>query len=239
VAAQRIVKTPDGEATLKPVVHEPLHEQVHRQIRRSLMEGRFRPGQVLTIRELATQLGTSIMPVRDALQKLTVEQALELTASRSVRVPIISARKFTEICDVRIALEGFAARLAAERATAEDIARAEEAERDFLNAHESGDPSLLLERNRKFHFAIYAAARHETLLQLIEPLWVRCGPCTLALFEELTAERVKWGASTPHRKAVAALRRGRPEQAEAAIVSDIRATCTRYRQHAARMQAMT
>ena len=94
------MKTPDGEATLKPVVHEPLHEQVHRQIRRSLMEGRFRPGQVLTIRELATQLGTSIMPVRDALQKLTVEQALELTASRSVRVPIISARKFTEICDV-------------------------------------------------------------------------------------------------------------------------------------------
>lgn len=224
--------------TLQPIVHEPLHRQVHREIRRSLMEGRFKPGQILTIRDLATQLGTSIMPVRDALQKLTVEQALELTASRSVRVPVMSAEKFTEVCDVRVILEGFAARLAAERATPEDIARAEEAEHAFLNAHETGDPSLLLERNRKFHFAIYSAARHETVLQLIEPLWVRCGPCTLALFEELTAERVKWGASTPHRKAVDALRRRKPDQAEAAIVRDIRATCNRYRQHAARKPAV-
>jgi DNA-binding GntR family transcriptional regulator len=222
---------------MQPVVHEPLHQKVHQELRRSLMEGRFKPGQILTIRDLATQLGTTIMPVRDALKKLMVEQALELTNSRSVCVPVISAERFGEICDARVVLEGCAARLAAERATANDIARAEEAEDDFLNAHATGDPSLLLEKNRKFHFAIYSAARHETLLQLIEPLWVRCGPCTLALFEELTAERVKWGASTPHRKAVDALRCRKPDQAEAAIVQDIRATCSRYQQHAARMHA--
>jgi DNA-binding GntR family transcriptional regulator len=224
---------------LKRIVHETLHQQVHRHIRRSLMEGRFKPGQTLTIRELATQLGTSVMPVRDALQKLTVEQVLELTASRSVRVPVISPEKFAEICEARIVLEGHVAELAAQRATDEDIDKVERAANAFLNAHESGDPTLLLERNREFHFTLYAIARHDTMMQLIEPLWVRCGPCTLALFEVLTTERVKRGAATPHRKAVEALRIHRPHQAKDAIVADIRATCSRYRQHAEKLQAIS
>lgn len=221
--------------SLEPIVHETLHQRVHRHIRRCLMEGRFKPGQLLTIRDLAAQVGTSVMPVRDALQKLRVEQALESTTSRSVRVPVLSGEKFAEICDARMVLEGHAARLAAQKATAEDIARVERAADAFLNASEAGDPTLLLERNRQFHFAVYAAARHETMMQMIETLWVRCGPCTLALFEELTTESVKWGASTPHGKAVEGLRLHQPDQAESAIVADIRATCTRYQQHAAKV----
>ena len=220
--------------SLEPIVHETLHQRVHQHIRRCLMEGRFRPGQLLTIRDLAAQAGTSVMPVRDALQKLKVEQALESTTSRSVRVPVLSGEKFAQICDARIALEGQAARLAAQKATAEDISRVEHAANAFLNASEAGDPTLLLERNRQFHFAVYAAARHETIMQMIETLWVRCGPCTLALFEELTTESVKWGASAPHGQTVQALRRHQPDEAESAIVADIRATCARYRQHVAK-----
>ena len=219
---------------LQRISHETLHERVHRHIRQSLMEGRFRPGQILTIREVAAQLGTSIMPVRDALHKLVVEQVLELTPSRSVRVPLLSAEKFTEICEARMVLEGSIARIAARRATSEDIAAIERAEREFATARETRDPTLILQKNREVHFAIYAAARHATLMQLIEPLWVRCGPCTLALFEELTAGQVKRNASGRHQSAIAAIRARRPAQAEEAIVADIRATCERYREHMAK-----
>lgn len=219
---------------LERISHETLHERVHRHIRRSLMEGRFRPGQILTMRDVAAHLGTSVMPVRDALQKLTVEQVLELTPTRSVRVPVLSVEQFTEICEARMLLEGHITQLAAQRATKEDIAGIELAERAFLSAREANDSTLLLRRNREFHFAVYAAARHTTLMQLIEPLWVRCGPCTLALFEELTTLQVRRNASSRHRSVIAAVRRHKPAQAVAAIVSDIRATCERYREHATR-----
>jgi DNA-binding GntR family transcriptional regulator len=219
---------------LERISHERLHERVHRHIRQSLMEGRFRPGQVLTIRDVAAQLGTSVMPVRDALQKLTVEQILELTTNRSVRVPVISGEKFAEICETRMILEGSITRIATHRATKEDIERMELAERAFLSAREANDPTMLLHRNREFHFAVYSAARHATLMQLIEPLWVRCGPCTLSLFEDLTTIEVKRNASSRHRGVIAALRARKPAQAEQAIVADIRATCERYQEHAAK-----
>jgi DNA-binding GntR family transcriptional regulator len=170
------------------------------------------------------------MPVREALQKLTVERALELTPTRSVRVPILSATDFGEICEARMVLEGHITRLAAERADANDISRIESVDRAF-RAVKAANPTQLLQWNREFHFAVYAAAHHPTLMGLIEPLWVRCGPCTLALFEEVGPERLKSGASTHHHEALEAIRAGHAEVAQAAIVADIRATSNRYQEH--------
>ena len=103
--------------SLQPIARDTLQERVYLRIRQALIHSEFKPGQVLTIRELAQKLGTSIMPVREALQKLTVERVLELLPTRSVRVPVLSAEEFAEICEARMLLEGHMARLAAERAT--------------------------------------------------------------------------------------------------------------------------
>lgn len=222
---------------LQRISRDTLQEQVYRRIRQGLIDGQFKPGQVLTIRDLATQLGTSVMPVREALHKLIVEHVLDITRARSVRVPVLSAETFAEICDARMILEGNMARLAAERATTEDLTRIEAAGREFLAARTVSDPALLLRRNREFHFAIYESARQSTLMGLVEPLWVRCGPCTLVLFEEMKFEEVRRGASGPHRKAIEALRAHRPAAAQEAIVGDIRATSERYQKHLAKLHA--
>ena len=221
---------------LQRISHNTLQEQVYRNIRQSLIDGQFKPGEVLTIRDLARQLGTSVMPVREALHKLTVERVFDVTPTRSVCVPVLSAEKFAEICEARMLLEGNIARLAAQRATADDIARIEAAAREFASTRTAGDPTQLLRRNREFHFAIYAAGNHATLMSLIEPLWVRCGPCTLALFEELGAEQIRRSAATPHRKALDAIRARRPADAEEAIVNGIRATSERYQKQVGKLQ---
>lgn len=220
---------------LQRISHNTLQEQVYRNIRQSLIDGQFKPGEILTIRDLARQLGTSVMPVREALHKLTVEQVLDITASRSVCVPVLSAEKFAEICEARMILEGNIARIAAQRATPEDLARIEVAAKEFASAKTAGDPTQLLRRNREFHFAIYGAAHHATLMSLIEPLWVRCGPCTLALFEDLGPEQIRRSASAPHRKALEAIRAHRQADAEEAIVSDIRATSERYQKQVGKL----
>jgi DNA-binding GntR family transcriptional regulator len=224
-------------APLQRISHNTLQEQVYRNIRQSLIDGQFKPGEILTIRDLARQLGTSVMPVREALHKLTVERVFDVTPTRSVCVPVLSAEKFAEICEARMLLEGNMARLATQRATAEDIARIEAAGREFASARTTGDASQFLRRNREFHFAIYAAGNQATLMSLIEPLWVRCGPCTLALFEEIGLEQIRRGATSPHRKALEAIRARRAAEAEEAIVADIRATNERYQKHVGKLQA--
>jgi len=222
---------------LKPIQHNTMQEQVYRRIRQSLIDGQFKPGQVLTIRDLAQQLGTSVMPVREAFHKLIVEQVLVMTPTRSVRVPVLTADRFTEICDARMLLEGHMAKLAAQRADEDDLARIEEAHRRFLSAKTAKDPTLLLQLNREFHFAIYATARHTTVMGLIEPLWVRSGPCMLTLFEELGTEQIKRGASNPHRSAFEAVKAHRGADAQQAITADIRATSERYRSYLERVRA--
>jgi DNA-binding GntR family transcriptional regulator len=153
-------------------------------------------------------------------------------------VPVLTVEKFTEIGEVRILLESHITRLAAQRADAADIERIEAANREFLSAKASRDPTLLLRRNREFHFAIYGAAHHTTLMSLIEPLWVRCGPCMLALFEDLGVEEIKKGASSPHRAVLQALKAGRETEAAQAIAIDIRATIDRFRLHVETVQAI-
>ena len=55
--------------------HAPLNEQVYQQIRWDLTVGNYRPGDKLSIRRLAKPLGTSAMPVREALKRLASERA--------------------------------------------------------------------------------------------------------------------------------------------------------------------
>ena len=69
------------------------------------------------------------------------------------------------------------------------------------------------------------------MLELIEPLWVRCGPCTVALFVDLGVEKIKRGATTHHQQALEAIRARRPAAAEEAIIADIRATSERYQKY--------
>lgn len=216
---------------LQPIARDTLQERVYLRIRQALIHSEFKPGQVLTIRELAQKLGTSIMPVREALQKLTVERVLELLPTRSVRVPVLSAEEFADICEARMLLEGRMARLAAERADTQDLERIEEAGRAFSAARARSSPTLINQKNREFHFSIYQAARQPTLMELIEPLWVRCGPCTVALFVDLGAEKVKRGAVDQHRAILEAIRARRPAEAESAVVADIRATSERYQKY--------
>lgn len=223
--------SPPRTLSLQPIVRNTLQERVYLRIRQGLINSEFKPGQVLTIRDLARQLRTSVMPVREALQKLTVERLLELLPTRSVRVPVLSAEEFTEICEARILIEGHMARLAAQRADTRDITRIEQASRAFLCAKVPGEPTSIQQKNREFHFAVYEAAHQPTLMALIEPLWVRCGPCTVALFLDLGPEKIKHGAAHHHEQALAAIRSRRPAGAQKAIMADIRGTSERYRKY--------
>ena len=77
------------------------------------MSGQMMPGEQISLRSAATALGVSVMPVREAMQRLVAEQALEVTTNRAMRVPTMTASQFREITTIRINLEGLATEQAA------------------------------------------------------------------------------------------------------------------------------
>src|SRR5215472_16623342 len=98
---------------LSPIERETVQDRVYSALRDRLMRGGFEPGQKLKISELATAFGTSAMPVREALNRLAAERAIESMPNRSVRVPSLSKESLRDLMDARFAVEGLAVSRAA------------------------------------------------------------------------------------------------------------------------------
>jgi DNA-binding GntR family transcriptional regulator len=164
---------------LTPISHRTLYERVYDELRGAIMSGAFAPGETLTIRGLAEQLGTSVMPAREALRRLATEGAIDVMPNRSIRIPPMKTARIEEICRIRLMLEGEAASLAAANAEAHELALIRAFNRDFVeHARDNAEHKLLL-ANQRFHFAIYGAARAPTMLSIIGMLWIQTGPWLL------------------------------------------------------------
>lgn len=214
-----MARTDNAVPRLAKVQKDPVHERVYVAIRDAAMAGKFAPGQSVTVRALAEALGTSTMPVREALRRLAAEKAFEIKRNRSIVVPVMTAEKLVEIRDVRIALEGLAARQAAAVISREDLGRLERNMRDMADVVERRDTRNYLAINQRFHFTIYRAARSEVLMPMIESLWLQIGPfLNLLLRDPKVADLL---ALKHHEDALAALRDGDGPAAEAAIAGDI------------------
>lgn len=140
---------------------------VYERIREAILEGEIAPGQPLSENALAAKFGTSRTPVREALHRLEIEMLLERTG-RSVRVRTTSPEEILDIYEVRITLEGAAARGAAERATELDRARIRVAADSLAAAGD--DPHERATLNRQFHEAVWTASHSPTLIDLLNRL---------------------------------------------------------------------
>jgi DNA-binding GntR family transcriptional regulator len=201
------------------IARETVQERVYCALRDQLMRGGFEPGQKLKIAELAQAFGTSAMPVRDALNRLTVERALETLPSRTVRVPALSKDALQDLRETRFAIEGLAISRAASNMTAESLATLERlivAQSETDEEHVSEESA---EQNRAFHFAIYRQSGSTVLLPIIESLWLQFGP-----YLREASERFDGGdgrGTNFHREMLDALSRGDGIAARGALEADI------------------
>jgi DNA-binding GntR family transcriptional regulator len=197
------------------ISHETLNEQVYQEIRRVIMAGLLQPGSVVTIRGLAAQLGTSTMPVRDALRRLLAERILVMDGPRRYRLRVLSRGEFEEILCLRLSLEGELTELATLCAAQQDIETLNQIQRRFESSLKSGDN--FLEANQDFHFALYALAQRPITLSLVRSLWMQVGPL-------LNHYRIQQGgelAVEHHRAVLAALKKRNAPAARAAIAADL------------------
>ncbi|MBX9992122.1 GntR family transcriptional regulator [Phreatobacter oligotrophus] len=213
----------DALTTIGPLERETLGERVYGHLRELLMAGRLAPGDKISLRATALALGTSMMPVREAVSRLVADRALEVTPNRAVRVPVMSEDGFRELTTVRIAIEGFAAEAAAAAADARAIERIAGHEAAFraLGSQPVADLAEAVRINKNLHFAIYEAAGLPTLVEIIGALWLKAGP-VLNLDLGANPDRLaRSGAIRFHAEALAAIRARDGAAARTAIVADI------------------
>lgn len=161
---------------LSPVSRDMLHEQIYEMLKRNLMMGRFTPGQKLPLRGLAKSLGTSLMPVRDALQRLESVGSVVSTANRTMMVPIFTTKELYDIRVLRTILETAALERAIENHTQEQLDKLKIYVANICRSAEINDLDLFLEANYHFHMLIAEMSSLAFISQLLEPLWMHIGP---------------------------------------------------------------
>jgi DNA-binding GntR family transcriptional regulator len=197
-----------------------LQDRVAKQIRRSLMVGQFVPGQVMSLRQLAQQLGTSPMPVREVISQLTAAGVLEALPNRSVIVARMTEASFIELTSVRASLEGMAAKMACEHATPQLVKQLTKLNGELHDAIARRDILGCLAKNQAFHFTLYAASNAAILPSLIEALWLRAGPF---MYFSLTDPETSWDAAG-HTEILEALVERNPTATRRAVERDINDT---------------
>lgn len=150
---------------------ESASDIAERQLFEAIVDGRIPPGAPLRLKDLADQLGTSMMPIREAIGRLAALDLVEIEPRKGARVRDLTMQDLEDTYFTRMHLECLAVYEAAQRFTAEDRVRAMEALADRDAAQAAGDRVAARDAHERFHFAIYEASRRTWLVRSILPGW--------------------------------------------------------------------
>jgi DNA-binding GntR family transcriptional regulator len=223
----------EARVSIKPfqkIETKSTHVQVYEVLKRAILAGFYRPGEQITIRGLANQLGTSEMPVREAIKRLVARQAIEATSDRKFRIPALSSAQIKDILELRLLLEGLAVEQAVENITEKHLEYLEIIHDEMDDAISQNDAQGLVEGNIRFHFYIYDQCTNQSLPPIIESLWLQYAP-TLTEYvprvmkhmsrEDQQAARIL--DQERHNRVLNALRAHDPVEARLQIENDLRA----------------
>jgi DNA-binding GntR family transcriptional regulator len=144
----------------------PLKEDIFDVLHEKIIAGIYKPGDWLRQEDIATQLGVSMTPVREALDKLVSAGLAERVPYRGVRVREMSTKDIVEAYGLRLILEALIAQDAAKNITPEQVTSLENM-LDEMKQHDTlKDVSSERKSSREFHSAIAEATKNDLLIKL-------------------------------------------------------------------------
>ena len=170
-AARRLHRSGE-EGTLHTVVLQSASarsqgERAYLLIRDQIVTLRLAPGSVIEEASLRQELGLGRTPIREALQRLAHENLVTFVPHRGTFVSDINLTDLHRLTEVRTEMEGYAARLAAERATARDRAQMEALIAELGTIDET-DVHNLMRLDQRIHRLVYQATRNAFLQAMLE-----------------------------------------------------------------------
>ena len=160
---------------MNQVEHSTVVDSAIHALREAIRTGQLEPGQRLVVADVSRMLNVSGGPVREAIRRLTGEGLVEIVPHRGASVRKISSSEIKELFELREAVEGLAARLAARRITPEQKEIFSNIVADLDRCHALADGENYLIANQAFHQLIYTACGNEQVralaLQLVLPIY--------------------------------------------------------------------
>jgi DNA-binding GntR family transcriptional regulator len=156
-----------------------LTDQVYEAIHGWIVNGELPAGHRLRVRDLAERVGTSVMPVREAIRRLTEAGLVVHEPYKGASVRGLDLVELDHAYDVRILLEAEAARLGAEAADQRAIDHMQRHWSQLELAARRGDFTEALAQDEQLLERLYACSGNEIMQGVIRGLWHRCRPYRL------------------------------------------------------------
>lgn len=144
----------------------PLKEEIFGVLHEKIISGVYKPGDWLRQDDIATQLGVSMTPVREALDLLVSAGLAERVPYRGVRVREMSTQDVVEAYGLRLMLEAVIAQEAARNITSEQVAGLEGILEQMKKHETLKDVSSERQSSRQFHTAVAESTRNDLLIKL-------------------------------------------------------------------------
>lgn len=208
------------------VRHLLASDQVYDVVAGRIFSGELRAGARLRIRDLAEEVGTSVMPVREAIHQLVKNGLAVSEPHRGARVREFTTRELIDIYDARSVLEIEAVRRGAVRVTPAEIAVMRAACERMYRAVVHARVNDALDEDEKLLRTVYSAAGNPVITQLIEVLWTQCRAYKV-LGATAAIQHQDPSLWEPQPALIEALERGDAESATAITANSIAAARTR------------
>ena len=165
--AASVMTRPAASASPRPTAHDVALAS----LRSRLASGALRPGDRIRQEQLAGELGTSVIPVREALSTLQAEGLVRHVPHRGYRVASLSLDELSETYEIRRLLEDEVVRMATPRLDEEHFAALRAAAGEMEDLAEGAEVAAMIEANRRFHFTLFEAAGRPRMVDFIRILW--------------------------------------------------------------------
>lgn len=157
-------------------VEEPtlLADQVYATLHQAIIHGDLPVGSQLKIRDLAEQVGTSVMPVREAIRRLEEAGLAVRQPHKGAVVKGLTLEELVQVYDVRTLLEGVAARAGAAHASTASCDRMQAELGAMRAALAEGRIADYLDHDEALLATLYAQGGNQVLVGIIRGLWRQC-----------------------------------------------------------------
>jgi DNA-binding GntR family transcriptional regulator len=201
-------------------------------LRRAILSGEIVPGEWIRQEEVAERLGSSRLPVREALRILEAEGLTEHERHRGARVPRLSMHEVDVVYRMREQLEQLAIAESIPHLSAGDIASLEalQARIEALPRGEDAAVATFLELDREFHLRSYTGCRIDQLTSSVTRLWNSTAHYRRT-FVTLSGPGRRWVINAEHRLLLDAVARRDVVDAERFLAGHIRRTRIELSRH--------
>ena len=194
-------------------------DRAYREIRALIVTLELPPGSVLSEPELQARLGLGRTPIREALRTLANERLVEVYPRRGMFVAALDPRDLSSLSEVREETEPFAARLAAERRTDDDLAVIDELLGAIDEVAKAPDMLSLIELDQRIHHHVYRCAHNDFLQSVCDQHYMHALRIWFLALDRVTHLE---DAVTEHRDLLLAIRDGDPDRAADVMSTHVR-----------------